>query len=135
MNNKIDLIQLDLLKEYLTVEFLVLSNNRLTDSAIEGTFEGILTRLYLDKNFLSSIPTDLPPTLAELRLNLNNISVMSEQAWSRCKSLKIISINNNTLTNDSIPAGTFSSLTNLQTLSLNHNQLIGVPSKLPTNLK
>ncbi|RXM27302.1 Lumican [Acipenser ruthenus] len=137
MNNKIDLIQLDLLKEYLTMEFLVLSNNRLTDSAIEGAFEGIekLTRLYLDKNLLSSIPTDLPPTLEELRLNLNNISVMSEQAWSRCKSLKIISINNNTLTNDSIPAGVFSSLTNLQTLSLNHNQLIGVPSKLPTNLK
>lgn len=137
MNNKIDLIQLDLLKEYLTLEFLVLSNNRLTDSAIEGAFEGIekLTRLYLDRNLLSSIPTDLPPTLEELRLNLNNISVMSEQAWSRCKSLKIISINNNTLTNDSIPAGAFSSLINLQTLSLNHNQLIGVPSKLPTNLK
>ncbi|XP_041114422.1 asporin [Polyodon spathula] len=137
MNNKIDLVQLDLLNEYLTLEFLVLSNNRLTDSAIEGAFEGIekLTRLYLDKNLLSSIPTDLPPTLEELRLNLNNISVISEQAWSRCRSLKVISINNNTLTNDSIPAGAFSSLTNLKTLSLNHNQLIGVPSKLPINLK
>ncbi|XP_051778568.1 podocan [Erpetoichthys calabaricus] len=137
MNNKIDFIQLDLLNEYLSLEFLVLSNNRLTDEAIEGAFEGIekLTRLFLDDNFLTSIPADLPPSLEELRLNHNNISIMSEKAWSRCQNLKIISLNNNSLTNDSVLAGVFGSLSRLRTLSINYNHLAKVPEKLPTNLK
>ncbi|KAF3859239.1 hypothetical protein F7725_021638 [Dissostichus mawsoni] len=40
MNNHIDAIQLDLLNEYVSMEFLVLSNNRLKDETIEGAFEG-----------------------------------------------------------------------------------------------
>uniref|UniRef100_W5NHY5 Wu:fc23c09 n=2 Tax=Lepisosteus oculatus TaxID=7918 RepID=W5NHY5_LEPOC len=137
MNNKIDIIQLDLLNEYLSLEFLVLNNNRLTDSSIEGAFEGMekLKRLYIEQNLLSSIPTDLPKTLEELRLNGNNISVMSEQVWFSCKNLHIVSLNNNSLSNESIPDGVFGSLTNLRTLSINNNYLTDTPYKLPTNLK
>ncbi|XP_066579957.1 asporin [Amia ocellicauda] len=137
MNNKIDMIQLDLLNEYLSLEFLVLSNNRLTDGSIEGAFEGMmkLKRLYINQNLLISIPTDLPATLEELSLNGNNISVMSKQSWSSCESLHILSLNNNSLSNDSIPAGIFGSLTNLRTLSINHNYLTDAPHRLPTNLR
>lgn len=139
MNNRIDSIQLDLLSEYLFMEFLVLSNNRLTDSSVEGSFEGIqkLKRLYLERNLLQSIPTDMPASLEELRLDGNNISVMSEAAWGRCPGLLILSLNNNSLGNgsDSLFAGVLSPLGNLRTLSLNHNQLLAVPSQLPLSLR
>lgn len=139
MNNRIDSIQLDLLSEYLSMEFLVLSNNRLTDSSVEGSFEGVqyLKRLYLERNLLQSIPTDLPASLEELRLDGNNISVMSEAAWSRCPSLLILSLNNNSLGNgsDSLSAGVLTPLGSLRTLSLNFNQLLAVPSQLPLSLR
>ncbi|XP_062374161.1 wu:fc23c09 [Sardina pilchardus] len=139
MNNRIDIIQLDFLSEYLAMEFLVLSNNRLTDSSVEGSFEGVqnLKRLYLDRNLLQSIPTDLPASLEELRLDGNNISVMSEAAWGRCPGLLILSLNNNSLGNgsDSLSAGVLSPLGSIRTLSLNHNQLLAVPSQLPLSLR
>lgn len=101
MNNRIDSIQLDLLNEYLSMEFLVLSNNRLTDGSIEGAFEGIpaLRRLYLDRNLLESVPTDLPASLEELRLDNNRLNVMSEGAWAHCPSLLVLSLSNNSLGN------------------------------------
>ncbi|XP_048124333.1 extracellular matrix protein 2 [Alosa alosa] len=139
MNNRIDSIQLDLLSEYLSMEFLVLSNNRLTDSSVEGSFEGVqnLKRLYLDRNLLQSIPADLPASLEELRLDGNNISGMSEAAWGRCPGLLILSLNNNSLGSgsDSLSAGVLSPLGSIRTLSLNHNQLLAVPSQLPLSLR
>ncbi|XP_030635751.1 decorin [Chanos chanos] len=139
MNNRIDSIQLDLLPEYIHLEFLVLSNNRLTDGAIEGAFEGIqgLKRLYMDHNLLQSVPTDLPSSLEELRLDDNQLSVMSEAAWGRCSNLMVLSLSNNSLGNlsDPLPAGVLSSLGSLRTLNLNHNQLDSVPLQLPLSLQ
>ncbi|XP_036374298.1 podocan [Megalops cyprinoides] len=137
MNNLISAIQLDLLREYLSLEFLVLSNNRLTDGGIEGAFEGMghLKRLYLDRNLLNSIPTDLPATLEELRLDDNEVSAMSEVAWERSPGLLILSLNNNSLVDGSVPEGVFTPLTQLRTLSLMHNRLTAPPLRLPANLR
>ncbi|XP_049892684.1 extracellular matrix protein 2 [Epinephelus moara] len=139
MNNHIDMIQLDLLNEYVAMEFLVLSNNQLTDGAIEGAFEGIpaLKRLYLDRNLLNSVPTDLPVSLEELRLDSNQLSVMSEAAWARCPGLLVLSLSNNSLGNgsESLPDGVLAPLGNLRTLNLDHNQLTSVPLGLPLSIK
>ncbi|KAL6459604.1 hypothetical protein MHYP_G00313630 [Metynnis hypsauchen] len=137
MNNRIDSIQLDLLSEYLSMEFLVLSNNRLTDSSVEGVFEGIqaLKRLYLERNFLQSIPADLPTSLEELRMDGNKVRVMSEVAWSRCPGLLILSLSNNSLGSLAFPAGVLSPLVSLRTLSLSQNQLTSVPLHLPLSLQ
>ncbi|XP_020509323.2 wu:fc23c09 [Labrus bergylta] len=139
MNNRIESIQLDLLDEYVSMEFLVLSNNRLTDGSIEGAFEGIpaLKRLYLDRNLLESVPNDLPMSLEELRLDNNHLSVMSEAVWARCPGLLVLSLSNNTLGNrsESIPSAVLSPLYNLRTLNLDHNQLKSVPLGLPLSIK
>uniref|UniRef100_A0A8C2XR73 Wu:fc23c09 n=1 Tax=Cyclopterus lumpus TaxID=8103 RepID=A0A8C2XR73_CYCLU len=139
MNNHIDSIQLDLLNEYVSMEFLVLSNNRLTDGSTEGAFEGIpaLKRLYLNRNLLDSVPTDLPVSLEELRLDNNRLSVMSEAAWARCPGLLVLSLSNNSLGNgsDSLPNAVLSPLRNLRTLNLDHNQLTSVPLGLPLSIK
>ncbi|KAM9334541.1 podocan [Symphorus nematophorus] len=139
MNNHINSIQLDLLNEYVSMEFLVLSNNKLTDGSIEGAFEGIpaLKRLYLDRNLLQSVPTDLPLSLEELRLDNNQLSVMSEAAWARCPGLLVLSLSNNSLGNgsDSLHNGVLSPLCNLRTLNMDHNQLTSVPLGLPLTIK
>ncbi|KAJ4924985.1 hypothetical protein JOQ06_003932 [Pogonophryne albipinna] len=139
MNNHIDVIQLDLLNEYVSMEFLVLSNNRLKDETIEGAFEGILAlkRLYLNKNLLISVPADLPMSLEELRLDNNHLSVMSEAAWARCPGLLILSLSNNSLGNGSefLPNAVLSPLSSLRTLNLDHNQLTSVPLGLPLSIK
>uniref|UniRef100_A0A8D2ZKI6 Wu:fc23c09 n=1 Tax=Scophthalmus maximus TaxID=52904 RepID=A0A8D2ZKI6_SCOMX len=139
MNNYINSIQLDLLKEYVSMEFLVLSNNRLTDGAIEGALEGIpaLKRLYLDRNLLVSVPADLPLSLEELRLDNNHLGVMSEAAWARCPGLLVLSLSNNSLGNgsESLPNAVLSPLRKLRTLNVNHNQLTMVPRVLPLSIK
>ncbi|XP_072311191.1 podocan [Eucyclogobius newberryi] len=139
MNNHIDRIQLDLLSEYRTMEFLALTNNRLTDGAIEGAFEGVpaLKRLYLDTNQLRSVPADLPMSLEELRLDNNRVELMSDAAWSHCSGLLILSMSNNSLGNGStsLPRAVLSPLCKLQTLNLDHNQLTSVPLGLPLSIK
>ncbi|XP_030070717.1 asporin-like [Microcaecilia unicolor] len=137
MNNELDFIQSDLLSEYLSLEFLVLNNNKLTDEAIEGAFDGIqkLTRLYIDENRLRSFPADLPATLLEVRMNANNITKVSESALAACKSLQVVSLNSNKITDESIPTGAFYSLKNLQTIKMSSNFLQSIPSNLPVNLK
>ncbi|XP_069571881.1 podocan [Brachyistius frenatus] len=139
MNNRINSIQLDLLNEYVSMEFLVLSNNRLTDGAIEGAFEGVpaLKRLYLDRNLLESVPTDLPVSLEELRLDNNHVKVMSEAAWERCPGLLVLSLSNNSLGNgsESLPDAALAPLRNLRTLNLDHNRLTSVPRGLPLSIK
>lgn len=139
MNNQINNIQLDLLNEYSSMEFLSLSNNRLTDAAIEGSFEGIpvLKRLYLDRNLLQSVPTDLPVSLEELRLDNNHLKMMSEAVWAQCPGLLVLSLSNNNLGNgsESLPLGALSPLHNLRTLNLDYNLLASVPLQLPLSIK
>lgn len=139
MNNRIESIPLDLLSQYLSIEFLVLSNNHLVDSSIKGAFGGIetLKRLYLDRNLLQNVPTDLPASLEELHLDGNKVKVMSEVAWFRCPGLLILSLSNNSLesTSSSFPVGVLSPLSSLRTLSLSHNRLTSVPLHLPLSLQ
>ncbi|XP_054608971.1 podocan [Dunckerocampus dactyliophorus] len=139
MNNQIDSIPLDLLRDYVSMEFLVLTNNRLTDGTIEGAFEGIpaLKRLYLDRNLLVSVPPDLPGSLEELRLDNNGLSVMSEASWAQCPGLLVLSLRNNTLGHGSgcLLDAVLSPLYRLQTLNLDLNQLTSVPLRLPLSVK
>ncbi|XP_058629230.1 wu:fc23c09 [Onychostoma macrolepis] len=139
MNNHINSIQLKLLSEYDSMEFLVLSNNHLTDETIEGSFDGIksLKRLYIERNLLQSIPNDLPVTLEELRLDGNQVNAMSNTAFGRCPNLLILSLSNNSLGNKSstIPPGVLLPLGKLRTLTLSYNQLASVPLQLPISLR
>ncbi|XP_059367898.1 wu:fc23c09 [Carassius carassius] len=139
MNNHIDSIQLKWLSEYDSMEFLVLSNNHLTDETIEGSFEGIksLKRLYIERNLLQSIPNDLPVTLEELRLDGNQVHVMSIGTLGCCPNLLILSLSNNSLGNKSstIPPGVLLPLAKLRTLTLSYNQLASVPLQLPLSLR
>lgn len=139
MNNRISSVQLDLLTKYVSMEFLVLSNNRLTDESTEGAFEGVVTlkHLYLDRNLLESIPAHLPGSLEELRLDGNRLKVMSEAAWECCPRLSVLSLSNNSLGDgsESLLDGVLAALSSLHTLNLDHNRLPSVPLGLPLSIK
>lgn len=138
MNNLIDSVQSNLLSLYESMEFLVLTNNHLTDATIEKAFDGIrsLKRLYMERNLLRSVPTDLPASLEELRLDGNHVSVISGSAMSRCPNLLILSLSNNSLGNSSvIPPGVLLPLGKLRTLTLSNNRLTSVPLQLPLSLR
>lgn len=139
MNNRIDSIQLNLLSLYESMEFLVLTNNNLINAAIEGAFEGIqsLKRLYMERNLLQSVPTDLPASLEELRMDGNQVSKISGAAMSRCPNLLILSLSNNSLGNNSsvVPPGVLLPLGKLRTLTLTNNRLTSVPLQLPLSLR
>ncbi|XP_061663943.1 wu:fc23c09 [Syngnathoides biaculeatus] len=139
MNNRIDSIQLDLLRGYASMEFLVLSKNQLTDDSLEGAFQGIqaLKRLYLDQNLLSSVPTDLPASLQELRLDNNRVRLMSQSSWARCPGLLVLSLSNNSLgdPSGSLLDAVLSPLHHLRTLNLDQNQLTTVPLWMPLSIK
>lgn len=137
MNNQIDVIPMELLSEYVSLEFLVLNSNRLTDAGLEGSLERMekLTRLYLDQNQLSRVPVTLPPSLEELTLNSNNISTMSARDWATYRNLRIVSLNDNRLMEGSIPAGALGPMQNLHTIKMEHNLLAAVPTDLSTSLR
>ncbi|XP_053717418.1 podocan-like [Synchiropus splendidus] len=124
MNNHIQGIQLDLLKHLSSLEFLLLSNNRLTDGAIAGR----------------ELPGQRPgrsPGLEELRLEGNQLRAVSEAAWTRCPGLLVLSLSNNSLGggSGSLPEAVLRPLTHLRTLNLDHNRLSSVPLGLPLSLK
>ncbi|KAA0720993.1 Keratocan [Triplophysa tibetana] len=139
MNNRIDSVQSNLLSLYESMEFLVLSNNHLMDAAIEGAFEGLqsLKRLYMERNLLRSVPSNLPAPLEELRMDGNQLSRISGAAMSLCPNLLILSLSNNSLGNNSsvIPPGVLLPLGKLRTLTLSNNLLTSVPMQLPLSLR
>ncbi|XP_073724438.1 uncharacterized protein [Misgurnus anguillicaudatus] len=87
--------------------------------------------------FWRIVPTDLPPSLEELRLDGNQVSAMSEAAMARCPNLLILSLSNNSLGNETskIPPGVLLAMGNLRTLTLSHNLLTSIPLQLPLNLR
>uniref|UniRef100_A0AAQ5ZA71 Wu:fc23c09 n=1 Tax=Amphiprion ocellaris TaxID=80972 RepID=A0AAQ5ZA71_AMPOC len=137
MNNHINSIQLDLFNDYTSMEFLVLSNNQLTDGAIEGAFEGIpaLKRLYLDKNLLKSVPNDLPVSLEELRLDNNRVRQFRGGAFNGKSGLLVLDLSANRLTNIGLLRDSLLNATHLESLNLEGNRLKQVPRHLPPSLK
>ncbi|XP_028305487.1 podocan-like protein 1 [Gouania willdenowi] len=138
-NNFISSIRMDLLHHLTSLQFLILSNNWLTDNSLRGVFkEGILAlkHLYLDNNHLETVPVDLPRSLEELHLDNNYLRDLLEDSWLQCPFLSILSLSNNQLGHgsQSFPDGVLSPLFNLRTLNLSHNQLTSVPMGLPPSI-
>ncbi|XP_062981523.1 nephrocan-like [Elgaria multicarinata webbii] len=107
-----------------------------TESVETNTFKTLeaLRTLELWKNKLRHIPTSLPANLEVLKLGDNLISVLHESDFEGLKKLRVLDIQSNFIL--ALSFHTFSSLSSLQSLTLDGNNMESVsgPFHLP-NLK
>ncbi|KAJ8405180.1 hypothetical protein AAFF_G00321710 [Aldrovandia affinis] len=92
-----------------------------------------LRLLFLSRNHLSSIPSGLPASLEELRLDDNRISTIPTHAFRGLSALRRLVLDGNLLANQRIADDTFSRLSNLTELSLVRNSLQTPPLNLPSS--
>nr|ABB21171.1 variable lymphocyte receptor A [Eptatretus stoutii] len=77
---------------------------------------------------LTAIPSNIPLETTQLRLNLNSLSKLSPTAFHNLNKLTYLSLGNNQL--QTLPAGVFDHLVNLDKLRLDYNQLKSLPPKI-----
>ncbi|XP_072345451.1 leucine-rich repeat transmembrane protein FLRT1-like [Scyliorhinus torazame] len=135
-DNNVRAITRDALSRIPLLEKLHLDDNSVSTVSIEeDAFADSkhLRLLFLSRNHLSSIPTGLPKTLEELRLDDNRIATIPHHAFKGLVSLRRLVLDGNLLANQRIADETFSRLQNLTELSLIRNSLILPPPNLPAS--
>uniref|UniRef100_A0A3B5B8M6 Extracellular matrix protein 2 n=1 Tax=Stegastes partitus TaxID=144197 RepID=A0A3B5B8M6_9TELE len=119
------------------LEWINLKKNKLTSAGIDAkAFKGLkmLSRLYLDGNLLEVVPTDLPPSLQELKINENKLRGIDENSFQDLSSLVILELEGNVLSEGNTDPLAFAPLTQLSYLRLGRNHFRTVPQGLPRSL-
>ncbi|XP_037346250.2 extracellular matrix protein 2 isoform X1 [Pungitius pungitius] len=119
------------------LEWINLKKNQLTSNSIDvKAFKTLkmLTRLYLDGNLLEATPTDLPPTLQELKISENRLRTIDENSFHGLSSLVILELEGNLLSEGHVDPLAFAPLVQLSFLRLGRNHFRTVPQGLPASL-
>ncbi|KAG5835856.1 hypothetical protein ANANG_G00248450 [Anguilla anguilla] len=120
------------------LEWINLSKNKLTSSGIHPqVFKGLkfLTRLYMDGNLLEFIPSELPPSLQELKINENNLRGINENSMQNLKNLITLELEGNMLSEGNVAPSAFLPLAQLSYLRLGRNHFRTIPQGLPASLQ
>ncbi|XP_030278617.1 biglycan b [Sparus aurata] len=139
-------------------KFLDLQNNRITELK-ENDFAGLtnlyglslrnnhiskvhprafvplkhMQKLYFSKNFLTTIPKNLPASLVEMRIHENRIKKVAAGAFSGLSNMNCIEMGANPIQNSGFEPGAFKGL-KLNFLRISEAKLTGVPKDLPESL-
>ncbi|XP_028853200.1 extracellular matrix protein 2 isoform X2 [Denticeps clupeoides] len=119
------------------LERITLSKNLLTSKNIHPrAFKSLrfLNRLYMDGNLLEQIPSDLPPTLQELKINENKLREIDENSFEGLNNLITLELEDNVLSEGNMDPQAFSPLRQLLYLRLGRNHFRTVPQGLPPSL-
>nr|XP_061814349.1 fibromodulin-like [Nerophis lumbriciformis] len=114
--------------------WLMMHHNQLTSDAIsEKAFLKLekLERFYLQHNNLSRVPSNVPRTLRDLRINHNNIEKVTPSDLEGMDNLTILHLHDNAITD---VGASLKSLTSLTLLDISNNKLTKVPEALPGQL-
>ncbi|XP_034442460.1 fibromodulin a [Hippoglossus hippoglossus] len=133
-NNAITSVPESALVNATSLVWLMMHYNQLTTEAIDKKvflkLEG-LERLYLQHNNLTSIPSNLPRSLRDLRIHHNKIEKVSPADLEGMDNLTILYLHDNALTDMST---SLKALTSLTLLDISGNKLTKVPEALPDHL-
>ncbi|KAM7401915.1 hypothetical protein PAMP_017192 [Pampus punctatissimus] len=133
-NNAITAIPDSALVNATNLVWLMMHYNQLTSEAIgEKAFSkcGGLERLYLQHNNLTSLPSSLPRSLRDLRINHNKIEKVTPADLEGMDNLTILYLHDNAVAD----MGTsLKALISLTLLDISGNKLTKVPEALPEHL-
>ncbi|XP_051874865.1 LOW QUALITY PROTEIN: asporin [Pristis pectinata] len=134
-NNKIKEIKEGDLKNLPSLYALYLVNNRITKIHPKA-FRSIkhLKLLYLSWNLLPQIPTNLPTSLLELRIDDNKIKKIQKGSFKGMKFLHVLEISGNPFDTTDIEPGAFDGVLRLIYIRMSEGKLSSVPKNLPSNL-
>ncbi|XP_053325590.1 extracellular matrix protein 2 isoform X2 [Spea bombifrons] len=145
-----DIKSLDLLGNFITsvpngafngmpnLERIDLSKNNITSAEIDTrAFKSLknLKRMYLDGNLLVHIPSELPSTLEELKLNENNLAGIEENSFKGLKDLVTLELEGNQLSEANIDPLAFKPLQSLTYMRLAKNKFRTIPQGLPPSIE
>lgn len=138
LGNSITLIPNEAFHGMPNLERINLGKNNLTTLNIgPGAFSTLkhLKRLYLDGNSLVQIPTHLPSTLEELKLNDNNIRSIDDVILQEMPNLVTLELEGNHLSEGNIDPLAFQPLKSLSYLRLGRNKFRTIPQGLPASIE
>ncbi|PKU31555.1 asporin [Limosa lapponica baueri] len=130
-NNKIREVKENDLQGLTSLYALALNNNKISKihpKAFQPTKK--LRRLYLSHNQLTEIPTNLPKTLAELRIHANKVNKIRKDVFKGMKSLHVLEMSANPLNNDGIEPGAFEGV-NIYHIRIAEAKLTSIPKAAP----
>ncbi|XP_043078538.1 extracellular matrix protein 2 [Puntigrus tetrazona] len=119
------------------LEWIDLGKNKIVSSGIgPHAFKGLkfLSRLYMDGNLLEQIPSELPSTLQELKINENNLKEIEENSFEGLSSLVTLEMEGNLLSEGNMNPQAFKPLKELSYLRLGRNHFRTIPQGLPASL-
>uniref|UniRef100_A0A673HKL3 Extracellular matrix protein 2 n=1 Tax=Sinocyclocheilus rhinocerous TaxID=307959 RepID=A0A673HKL3_9TELE len=93
-----------------------------------------LSRLYMDGNLLEQIPSELPSTLQELKINENNLKEIEENSFEGLSSLVTLEMEGNLLSEGNVNPQAFTPLKELTYIRLGRNHFRTIPQGLPASL-
>lgn len=134
-NNYIDQVPADSFKNASELKWINLGNNRIR-SVDKQVFEKLpnLLYLYMERNQLKEVPSDLPVGLEQLRLSRNQISKIAPGAFSKMKHLVLLDLHHNKISDSNLGKNIFKDLTSLMQLNLAHNILRKMPTNIPSSI-
>ncbi|XP_048038629.1 extracellular matrix protein 2 [Megalobrama amblycephala] len=119
------------------LEWIDFGKNKILSSGIDPqAFKGLkfLSRLYMDGNLLEQIPSELPSTLQELKMNENNLKEIEENSFEGLSSLVTLEMEGNLLSEGNVHPQAFKPLKELTYLRLSRNHFRTIPQGLPASL-
>ncbi|KAL6464496.1 hypothetical protein MHYP_G00268130 [Metynnis hypsauchen] len=134
-NNYIDQVTADSFNNATELKWINLGNNRIR-SIDKQVFEKLpnLLYLYMERNQLKEVPSDLPVGLEQLQLSRNQISKIAPGTFSKMEHLVLLDLHHNRISDSNLGKNIFKDLKNLIQLNLAHNILRKMPTNIPNSV-
>ncbi|XP_026791447.1 prolargin isoform X2 [Pangasianodon hypophthalmus] len=134
-NNYIDSVTADPFNNATELKWVNLGNNRIR-SIEKQVFQKLpnLLHLYMQRNLLKEVPSNLPAGLEQLRLSRNQISKIAPGAFNKMKDLALLDLHHNKISDSNLAKNIFKDLKNLVQLNLAHNILRKMPANIPNSI-
>ncbi|NP_001279185.1 asporin (LRR class 1) precursor [Callorhinchus milii] len=134
-NNKISEIKENDFKNLPSLYALFLINNQIHKMHPKA-FKSIkhLKLLYLSWNLMPQVPTNLPKSLVELRIDDNKIKKVQKDVFNGMKHLHVLELSGNPLDTPGIEPEAFNGVPQLFYIRISQAKLSSVPKNLPSNL-